>query len=452
MTARGFRLLPLSIACCAALSSGPPAACAQTLADEVRSLRLELERLRQEVETLKSERREPARPAAPAAPPAQEAPGVEVIPVLQAQLAEQAQTKVESNSKLPVKLFGNIVSNTFFNTGEANWLDIPNLVGPNPGSSLPRGSFSSTLRQSRLGATIEGPTIGSAKASGFFALDFFGGITNFQTGQTMGIPRLLYAFVRLEGDKTALEVGQDQMILAPKNPTSLAAMAFPDLYRSGNLYLRVPQARLERRVSAGDLGEFQLTGGNLAPIGGDLSATALTFVPPNLAGERSRRPALQARIAWSRKRNDRGWELGFSGHTGSERYATGSRRSWAGAVDFDASAGRFGVGGEWFVGRNIDAFGGSLGQLAKSAGGFAEARLRATSRFELNAGYGLDRLFDQIAFPAPLARNASVFANTIYHFTPEVAASFEYRWLVTRPSTGESRRNNHFNLVLAYTF
>src|SRR2546426_2909478 len=78
-------LLALSIACCAALSSGPPAACAQTLADEVRALRLELERLRQEVETLKSElRRAPARPAAPAAPPAQEAPGAEIIPVLQA--------------------------------------------------------------------------------------------------------------------------------------------------------------------------------------------------------------------------------------------------------------------------------------------------------------------------------------------------------------------------------
>jgi len=431
---------------CLWLVTAVPPVFAQTTAEDVRALRQEVERLRQEVEALRSEVRR-----APAPPVPQETTAAEALPMLQQQVAEQAQTKVESNSKLPVKLFGTIMSNTFFNTGDANWLDIPNIAGPGPGAPLPRGSFSSTLRQSRIGATIEGPTIGSVKASGFLALDFFGGITNFQTGQTMGVPRLLYGFIRLEGEKTALEIGQDQMILAPRNPTSLAAFAFPDLYRSGNLYLRVPQVRIEHTV-AGDLGTLQLTGGILAPIGGDLSAAALTFVPPNLAGERSRRPAVQGRLGWSRKHGENGWEIGFSGHAGTERYTTGASRSWAGAFDFDVTAGRFGLGGEWFAGRNIDAFGGALGQLAKSAGGFAEARLRVTPRLDLNSGYGTDRLFDRAAFAAALDRNASVFANTIFRFTPEVAASFEYRWLATRPAAAPTRRNNHFNFVFAYTF
>ena len=80
--------------------------------------------------------------------------------------------------------------------------------------------------------------------------DFYGGVPGFQTGTVMGLPRLLYAFGRLETDRTAIEIGQDHAILAPRDPTSLAALSFPLLFRSGNLYLRAPQARVERQARA----------------------------------------------------------------------------------------------------------------------------------------------------------------------------------------------------------
>lgn len=445
-----------------------PAAQAQAVEDQLRELRLEVQRLRQEIEALRKEVGQSKSPAAGVAlssagsqaagldpQAAQQPSAAAMVELLQAQLAEQAQTKVESSSRLPVKIFGTIVSNTFFNVGEANWLDIPNLVDPAP-ASLPRESFSSTLRQSRIGAIVEGPTIGSLKASGFIAFDFFGGIPNFPSGQVMGLPRLLYAFARLEGERTAIEVGQDQMIFAPNNPTSLAAMAFPDLFRSGNLYLRVPQVRIERTFAAGSQGEFQLVGGILAPVAGDFLAGSFEFVPPNLAGERSRQPGVQGRLAWRSRAggggDGRGVVLGVSGHHGRHRLTTGSRRSWGFAMDFDARAGRFGLGGEWFVGRNLGAFGGALGQQAKSAGGYLEGRVKATERLEFNAGFGTDRLFALGALPAPLDSNSSVFANFIYQLTPELATSLEYRWLSTVPAGGAARRNNHINLVFAYRF
>lgn len=454
---------------------------AETLGGELRAMRLEVERLRAEVDLLKQEVRElkdmprktelastaPVVPAAPeatgntnAASPAQDQTAQpspeEAIPLLQAQVAEQAQTKVESNSRMPVKIFGTVVSTAFFNTGEANWLDNPNVVGPPPASGLPQGSFSISLRQSRLGAMIDGPEIGSMKVRGFVAVDFFGGVTNFQTGQVMGLPRLLYGFVRLEGARTSVEVGQDHMMLAPQNPTSLAAMSFPELYRAGNLYLRVPQMRVEHTFDAGKPGQIIAMGGIVAPIAGDFNATAPTFVPPNLAGERSRMPAFQGRLAWrarpSGPAEDRGWELGFSGHYGRERFITGGVPSWATALDFDAHAGRVGLGGEFYVGRNLAAFGGSLGQFAKSTGGFVEGRLKATQRLEFNGGFGRDRLFDLSALPAPLVGNTGVYANTIFRWTPELASSFEYRWLSTDPASSDARRNNHLNFVLAYSF
>jgi hypothetical protein len=309
------------------------------------------------------------------------------------------------------------------------------------------------MRQSRVGAIIEGPQIGSMRTSGFLAVDFFGGITNFQTGQVMGLPRLLYGYMRLEGEHTAIEVGQDQMILAPRNPTSLAAMSFPDLYRSGNLYLRVPQVRVEHTIATGKSGELLAVGGIVAPIAGDY-AGGYAFVPPNLAGERSRHPAFQGRLAWRAKPRsaDRGFELGFSGHYGNEEYVGGAISSWAAALDLDASVGRFGLGGEWYVGKNIDAFGGSIGQLAKSAGGFVEGRFRATPRLEFNGGVGRDRLFDMSFFPAALEGNSGIYANTIFRWTPEFASSLEYRWLSTDPVQNATRQNNHVNFVLTYSF
>jgi hypothetical protein len=369
-------------------------------------------------------------------------------------LAEHAQTKVESSSRFPVKIFGNIVSNTFFNTGEANWLDSPNIVSADPAGGFPKGSFSSSLRQSRIGATIEGPAIGSMKSSAFVAMDFFGGIPNFQNGQVMGIPRLLYAFARLEGETTAIEVGQDHMILAPRNPTSLSAMSFPELFRSGNLYLRVPQARIEQTFGRSKAGEWKATLGILAPIAGDFVSDSFTFVPPNLAGERSRRPAIQGRLGWSRwnAENGQGLEIGLSGHASNERYVTGAVASRAAAADFDARIGRVGFAGEWFVGKNIDAFGGSLSQRAKSLGGFFETRLAARQNLDFNLGFGTDQLINRNRFAAQLARNPSFFTNVIYRLTPEVATSFEYRWLSTVPVQGKARTNNHFGIVLAYSF
>src|SRR5262245_26830718 len=195
----------------------------QTVDEQLREMRSEIQRLRQELDDVKHQLQERDQ-------------NFEQLPLLQAQIQEQAQTKVESSSKLPLKLFGTVASNTFYNTGNPNWLDIPNIANPkNP--AFPNGSFSSTLRQTRFGAGFEGPEVARMKINGTVAMDFFNGIPNFQTGQVMGIPRLLYAYMRLDGEKTAVEIGQDSMILAPKNPTSLMGMAFPTLYRSGNLYL-----------------------------------------------------------------------------------------------------------------------------------------------------------------------------------------------------------------------
>lgn len=430
----------------------PPAASA----DDMAALRTELARLREDVAQLRAEvsalRQGGTSTVAPAADAASSQPSVEAaLALVQAQVAEQAQTKVESASRLPVKIFGTIHSSTSLNSGAANWLESPNLVG-GADEDGGGGSFSSTLRQSRIGVMLDGLTVGSMRASGVLAWDFFGGVPGFQTGQVMGLPRLLYAFSRLEWARTAIEVGQDEMVLAPRNPTSLAAFSFPDLFRSGNLYLRVPQIRVEHTVAAGAASRFTIAGAIVSPIAGDFPGT-YTFVPPALAGERTKRPAVQARAAFAAGAADKpAFALGVSAHYGQQDRGAERLDSWATAVDFDANAGRFGTTGEFFVGEHVPQFGGAMGQLARSRGGFLEGRVALTDRVTLAAGGGMDDASRTVTGPLALDRNRSGFGNLTFHITPELAASFEYRYLVTRGAGDDDRRNHHFNWVLSRSF
>ena len=432
--------VPVAAALMLALAAAfPRAAAAQ---DQAAELTRELAALRAEVQQLR------ARIDALTAQPAAEAPAAPSLEVLQAQVAELAQTKVESTTRFPVRLFGTVHAGVFANSANANWLDNPNIINATPPGGE-AGTMSASMRQTRIGFAADGPTLGSARTNAVVAIDFFGGIPGFQTGQVMGLPRLLVAYARIEGPKTALEVGQDHVILAPRDPTSLAAYSFPLLFRSGNLYLRAPQVRVERAFAS----RLRATAGIVAPIGGDLVGDAYLFVPPALGGERSQRPGVQARFAYTagESTDTRMVDIGVSGHTGWERRGTALVNGWATALDFAARRDAIGVAGELFVGENADAFGGATGLDARSAGGWSELQLFPSSRVAFTAGAGVDRVRGDRRLTLVRGENRSAYGNVIFSLTPEVQASFEYRWLKTFAGTAE-RPNHHFDWVLVHKF
>jgi hypothetical protein len=281
-------------------------------------------------------------------------------------------------------------------------------------------------------------------------MDFFGGVPNFVTGTVMGLPRMVYAYGRLEGDSLALQVGQDHTMLAPRDPTSLAALSFPLFFRSGNLYLRAPQARVEYKPTS----SWTFKSGIVAPIAGDF-ASGYEFAPVAGAGERSKRPAVEGSAGYGRGDAESASEfaLGASGHYGWRR-ATGSvlDKTWAGAVDGNLRIGRIGAAGEWFIVENGEAFGGAVNQAGRAQGGWIEGRFAMSSRASVNGGYGIDRPEEAIG-RLVRAENKSAFANTIIRLSPEVGVSFEYRWLETRLGlVPVTRRNHHVNAVFAVSF
>ena len=454
------------------LSAAGAAAQSRTtdVTQDVATLRAEVERLRAELQELRAlvvenravMRRAPDEVAEPA--PAEVDTPVDAsvaalqqqpvdpqasLEMLRTQVAELAQIKVESASRMPIKVFGTIHTNVFANSAAPNWMDSPNLVNVPPADGH-AGSFSATLRQTRVGLAIDGPTVKGVRSNATVAMDFFGGIPGFATGQVMGLPRLLVAFARFEGQRTAVEVGQDHMILAPADPTSLASLAFPALFRSGNLYLRTPQARVEHRFGS----HVSVMGGIVAPIGGDVPGEDYRFVPPTLAGERSQRPGVQARVAVSAgdRETNRHADVGVSGHYGWEQRSSALVRSFASAIDFSVRRDLIGAAGELFVGENIDAFGGGAGLDARAQGGWAEIQFHPGARLSFAAGAGIDRLRGDPPPSLPRHRNRSAYGTTIFLLTPEIQASFEYHWLATQPGSGAERRNHHFDWVLAYKF
>ncbi len=436
-----MRYAPVLVACLALLSPVP--ANAQDVQADLAALRSELAALRREVEQLKAQ----LAPREPGGAPEHVAPAVEL---LQAQVAEQSQTKVESASRFPLKIAGSIVSTTFVNTGNPNWLDIPNIARPTT-VGTDDGTFSSSLRQSRVGFEVAGLELGAWFAAGALTFDFFGGIPGVNTGQTMGLPRLLYAFARLERDRVAVLVGQDEAIVAPRNPTSLSAFASPAFIRSGNLYMRVPQVRIEGRLPTGSRGTLRAIGGITAPVAGDMTET-YTFVPPALAGERSERPAVQGRAVWEFARDEtHAVSLGVSGHQSAPEFAD-HKESWIGALDFDAQWRWFGAAGEYFASDRAGAFTAALGQQARSRGGWAEVRLAPARRWLVVAGGGTDRVKDARGEGVPLARNVQGFGGLRVSLTPEMLIGVEYFHLETTPVSGPVRRNSHVNWVLRYDF
>jgi hypothetical protein len=427
--------------------------------DELRRLRDEVDALRAEVASLRNVvdgRRVTLQPAiyssiAPSVLRTQEREQVtpEAFEIVKAQVEEHAQTKVESMSKMPVRLFGTILSSTVVNTGEANWLENPNLVSaPLPGATS-NGSMTSTLRESRIGINVGTIPVGSLKASGTLIMDFFGGVPNFPTGTVMGLPRLLYAYGRLEGDTLGVEVGQDHTMFSPRNPTSLVAQSFPLFFRSGNLYLRAPQARVEYRPN----GALTFKSGIVAPIAGDFTS-AYEFAPPPGAGERSKRPAVEGSASFGRGNVDSPSEfaLGASGHYGWRRTGSGLDNSWAGSVDGNVRVGRIGASGEWFIAENAEMFGAAVSQTARSQGGWLEGRVALSARGSVNGGFGRDRPEDAIG-RLIRAENRSAFVNTIWRLAPELAISVEYRWLETRLGlVSINRENHHVNAAFAVSF
>ncbi|MBK6725479.1 MAG: hypothetical protein IPG58_20110 [Acidobacteria bacterium] len=375
--------------------------------------------------------------------------------------------------------YGTIFFNAFGNSGGTNNADVPIFATPT-GS----GNTSASVRQTRLGVKIEGARVGKARLGAVIEGDFFGGFPSVGIGENFGIFRVRLAYARLDWERTSVTAGQDWMVFAPVNPTSIATAGNPQMAAAGNNWARLPQVRVERKI--GDHITWQ--GALLEPQTGDFATNAVFSVQPT-SGAASRLPFIQTRIAFA----DKNWfgakkagSIGVSGHYGRSRVFTGSTNvrndieSVGLALDWNfALSKRVSASGEAFLGRNLGGFQAGIFQsynndfayrvgssLVRSGvraigtrGGWMQLGFTLPTlqdRLTLYGSVGIDDPDNQdlVSFSSRdwRSRNFVLATNFVYKFTPQFSLGAEFRRLRTDYVSSGRRQSNHVNLGASYSF
>ena len=393
-----------------------------------------------------------------------------------AKVSEMHQAKVESASKYPVKLYGLVLFNSYWNKGIVDIQDLPNLALPSfPGAPAPGAG--ATLRQTLLGIDVVGPRVLGARTSAEAEVDFGGGSPTTDYGVTAGLVRLRRAKLTLDWKKTSLSIGQDSPFFSPLSPTSYATLLEPAMSWSGNLWVWTPTVTLSHRIATGSSSSLLLQAGVLDA----LTEEVPVFQGRNsTAGEVERVPAIAGRIAFEHTSEEgHPFTIGFGGYRARQQYQSfASISSWTLNSDIKLGLGKhLELSGEFYHGQAVGGLGGGIWssvvfpepsapysaiQPLRSTGGWGQVKIIPATRFEINSAFGQDENAgrDLRIFPMPFSsggfpamqKNRTEFVNFIYKPSSALIFAVEYRHLYTAPGNGPGASADHVNVAAGVQF
>lgn len=397
-----------------------------------------------------------------------------------AQIATQEQTKVESQSKYPVKITGLILFNGFVNTGGVDMPSTPTTAIPGSGST------GASVRQTVLGIDARGPHLFGAASHAELRADFYGSSSSTVNGlgfysSNDNLVRLKTVRAALQWENTEAAFFYDRPILSPGSPSSLTAVANPPLAWSGNLWAWNPQLGVTHNIPFADTHALQLQAAFIDAGDPPLSLSGLysQAVTPPTSAQQSRWPGLEARIAALGSRADDRDRIGVGGYFSPHVLPSGRRfDAWAATLDtrFHLPA-RLELSGAFYRGLGLGGLGGgaykdygSVYSTSQSeyyfrplnaVGGWTQLKETWSDRLEFNAAFGIDNAFanDLRRYASPtstfyqqLARNRTWTGNVIYSPSAYLLFSLEYRYLASAPVTGTSASSNVIGMAAAYKF
>lgn len=406
------------------------------LADEVRSLRARLD----------------GAPTAQVADSAQPSDGVattdEKLQIQERRIEELAQSKVESSQKFPVRLTGTALFNAFMNSKQSGGSEYPVVASP-PGMA----STGATMRQTILGLEFRGPsTILGGTVHGSVYMDFFGGTAN----QAV---RMRTGSIEIDWRSTNLMVGIEKPIFNPREPSSLAQLAVSPLTGAGNLWLWLPQARLEQDLRIGS------SSGLRARLGVIQTREAGPYAGSNITGNlEPSRPGLEGRLElFHNLDDDRRIEFASGFHVSQTHIGGFSVASQIFSMDWFANPWRrLEFTGAFYTGQNVtplgagyqQGFGGYRNHVLPvgSMGGWGQATLHLAPRLDLHLFSGQQDDKNSDLDPGRIGKNLLFGGNLYYHLAPNVILGLETTQLRTTYIGQGVRINNHYDLALAYLF
>jgi hypothetical protein len=399
----------------------------------------------------------------------------------QTQIATHEQTKVESESKFPLKLSGLVLLTGFVNTTQVDNPVSPSIVLSGGGST------GASMRQTVLGLDARGPHLFNAQTHADVRVDFEGAPVssgNAANAYAAGLLRLRTAHADLEWSHTQAFFALDRPIVNPNTPTSFTAVAVPALAWSGNLWTWNPQVGVRQDFSLPGAQRFRMQAAlmdvmNPVQIYGGSTSSTTPIVTPTTA-ELSRWPGTEARFALLGGADDSGLQVGAGGLFVPHRIIGGTRfNSWASTLDYripvtkhgEVSGGAYwgaalgGLGGGAFKDYVIESdllspTGYSFENL-HSLGGWTQFKARVNQQLEFNAALGTDQVpaselrpyaGNAMAYYLNLARNLTYTGNAIYSPSAYLTFSLEYRHLQSSPVNDYSATGDVIGIATGYTF
>ncbi|SPE37809.1 conserved exported hypothetical protein [Candidatus Sulfopaludibacter sp. SbA3] len=409
----------------------------RSLAEQVRDLRAQLAAARGET--------------VPASGDANTPTTEERLDIQQQRIEEQAQTKVEASQKFPIRLTGMALFNTFLDSRQNGGVDYPTVAFPTG-----PGRAGATFRQTIVGLEFHGPqTFWGGTVRGSVFMDFASGASTLS--QTM---RLRTGSIELDWKTRNILVGVEKPIFNPREPSSLAQVAVSPLTGVGNLWLWVPQVRLEQDVAFGPRAGLRARMGVVETR--EVGPYETTQLPP---GVEAARPALEGRYElFYNLDSDRRLEIAPGFHTSTTHASGFSIPSnlfsldwlfipWR-AVEFT---------GAFFNGENVANLGtGAINEgyavyknrawSIDCLGLWGQFTVHAAPRLDVHAFTGRQNYGVRYLSTGDVSRNAMFGANLFYRIAPNVLLGPEFSQLRSIYIGQGVRINNHYDFALAYLF
>jgi hypothetical protein len=427
-------------------------------------------------DTLSPSRATPADSLSPDSLAARLARAEAAIAALRQQLATESQSTVHTRSRLQLDLTGRILTNFFLTLGRVDNVDVPrSAFAP---SGLPEDdAFGVTVRQTRLGAHVTVSDVLGGTFIGDVDMDFFGGVQNGPGDRRLfPEPRMRTTSARLRWTRTEIMVGMEVPLVSELNPVSLAASGIPLFSGAGNLWNWLGQLQVAQELGATPVGGTSLRWALQGAIMTPYAAVQSPEEPDaNDAGERSRRPAFEARLRarWGDSAasggsdvsiGDGGGEIGAGVHRGWVANGGGQLiTSYATTVDARISlTSRVEMRGEAYVGRLLRGLGGGaigqafgqpiggapLGPPLRDRAGWAQLNAQVISTLLAGAGCGID-VVDEEDRPTR-RRNTVCGGHLLWRPSEPIVVGLEYRGLATEYDTGSTGRARHLNLSVGF--
>jgi len=412
--------------------------------DRLDRLEAENRELLQEVRSLQQQVAQAVSPPAAVAP----APLAEKVEVQEQRIAEQEQSKIGTDHKLPLHLTGMVLMNTFWSGKGAGGVDMPTVASAN----VQQSSGGATFRQSVIGLKYDGADIvGGGKLTGSIYFDLFGG-----TGTALNSDlRLRIATLDSTWKDTTVTLAFDKPLISPMEPDSLAQVGVSPLTGSGNLWLWQPQVRVEQRFHLGSQAGIRAQAGIWET---SESGTGLTV--PSLSRSR---PGYEERVQFWRNIGEHARIEIAPGYHASDTHVLGQTvPSRVFAMDWlIRPLDRIDFSGTFFSGENVGVLGGlrqgvviqnGIAHAVHAQGGMAQMKVRATPRltFNLFGGQEDDRNSDLLS--GAIGKNQTYAANMVYRFGSNILASFETSHTRTDYIGTGKRLFPHYDLAIAYLF